>query len=305
MVTALQLVSARWFRNQLTQAADWDKNLSTGSDSPVGITDPALLRAMIWIGTLVLIGFLTHGMTGMPAAVPATMGAAAALVVQDLLFLKEHRTSAEERTHGILKIIEHEIEWPTLVFFALLFVLVGAAVETGLITSVARSLGDAVEFGRREFGLSDRATILAAALLVLWTSGIFSGLIDNIPFVAVSIPVLQSLIPTLPAGGTVLWWALSLGACLGGNGTPIGASANVTTLDLAVRRGAKTSFVEFVHFGGPVTVLTLVIASLWLMGMVYLGFATTLSLTLLVLVLWWLPTIVGTAIEGVRRRKLN
>lgn len=297
MVTALQLLAARWFREHLTQAVDRDKDYRAEPDSQTGITDPALLRAMIWIGTLVLIGFLTHGMTGMPAAVPATMGAAAVLVVQDLLFLKEHRTSAEERTHGILKIIEHEIEWPTLVFFALLFILVGAAVETGLISTVARSLGSAVEFGKGELGLSDRATLLSAALLVLWTSGILSGLIDNIPFVAVSIPVLQSLIPTLPAGGTVLWWALSLGACLGGNGTPIGASANVTTLDLAARRGAKTSFIEFASFGGPVTALTLVISSLWLAGMVYLGFATTLLLTLLVLALWWLPQIGSAAIR--------
>jgi Na+/H+ antiporter NhaD/arsenite permease-like protein len=94
---------------------------------------------------------------------------------------------------------------------------------------------------------------------------------DNIPFVAVSIPIIASLVAALPGDATVLWWALSLGACLGGNGSPIGASANVTTLGMAERLGIRISFAEFVAVGARVTAFTLVVSSVFLVGHVGLG----------------------------------
>ncbi len=235
------------------------------------ITDPRLLRGMLWISGGILLGFLTHGFTGMPAAVPAVIGAAAALVLQDTLYLRTHRPSLEERRHGILGILEHEIEWPTLVFFALLFMVVGAAVDTGVIGTLAAGLRTAIVSGSATLGLGETGTLLFAAILILWVAGILSALVDNIPFVAVSIPIIADLSGTLAADSSVLWWALALGACLGGNGTPIGASANVTTLDLAARRGLRITFREYLGVGVPVLLVTLTVATGWLVAYVRLG----------------------------------
>lgn len=278
MLLGLQLVASWWFREEL---AGTGEAIPSSAGGEARIVDPLLLHGMAWICGFILIGFLTHGMTGMPAAVPATIGAAAALVLQDVLYLRRHDAATEERSHGILRVLEHEIEWPTLVFFAFLFIVVGAAVETGLITTLASTLADAITGGQERFGLGPEATLLFATLLVLWAAGILSGLIDNIPFVAVAIPILAGLIPALPLGGEILWWALALGACLGGNSTPIGASANVTTLDLAARGKVRISFREYVRFAVPITVMTLVVASAYLAADIYLGYWRALGLTVI------------------------
>jgi Na+/H+ antiporter NhaD/arsenite permease-like protein len=235
------------------------------------ITDPGLLRWLGGISAFVLVGFLTHGITHMPAAVPALLGATAALLVQDVRYLRARRPTHDERTHGILHVIEKEIEWPTLTFFAFLFILVGAAVGTGLIETLAGLLREGITAGSAAMGLGERGTLIFAALLVCWVAGVLSAVMDNIPFVAVSIPIIASLVSTLPGDATVLWWALSLGACLGGNGTPIGASANVTTLGIAERQGIRISFADFSSVGARVMAFTLVVSSIFLVGYVGLG----------------------------------
>jgi Na+/H+ antiporter NhaD/arsenite permease-like protein len=106
-------------------------------------------------------------------------------------------------------------------------------------------------------------------------SAVCSSLIDNIPFVAVAIPLVSRLTAELPGDTAVLWWALALGACLGGNGTVIGASANVTTVGLAEKSGARISFMEFTRFGAAVTTITLLISSVFLASYTYVGKATT------------------------------
>ncbi|MCX7360945.1 MAG: SLC13 family permease [Alphaproteobacteria bacterium] len=123
------------------------------------------------------------------------------------------------------------------------------------------------------FGLSPRATLLVAALIILWVSGVLSAVIDNIPYTAVTIPLVASLLGQLNAGseGQILWWALALGACLGGNGTLIGASANVTVTGLAEKDGKRISFNEFTAFGARVTGLTLAMASAYLAMWLYIG----------------------------------
>ena len=253
----------------------------TGGDlAPAAtITEPALLRGLLVISAFVLLGFLTHGITGMPAAVPAVVGAGAALVLQDVLYLRTHRPSEHERAHGILEVLEREIEWPTIAFFTFLFIIVGAAVDTGLVAAVADALRGGIEAIRTGFGLSPTGTVLAASVLVLVAAGILSGLIDNIPFVAVSIPVMHEVIPALPADGQAIWWALALGACLGGNGTPVGASANVTVLGIAERGGAVISFREFLRLGVPVTAVSLVVSAGWLALYVQAGMSTALVAT--------------------------
>jgi Na+/H+ antiporter NhaD/arsenite permease-like protein len=263
-----------WGARRLREAMGGRADRPAASDEPgygPQITDPVLLKWLGGISLFVLIGFVTHGITHMPAAVPAVLGATAALIVQDVLYLRKARPTHDERRHGILHILEREIEWPTLTFFAFLFILVGAAVSTGLIDSLASLLERGILAGRDQFGLTEAGTLIFAALLVAWVAALLSAVMDNIPFVAVSIPIIKALTLALPGDATVLWWALSLGACLGGNGTPIGASANVTTLGMAEKQGIRVSFGEFAAVGVRVMLFTLLVSSVFLAGFVALG----------------------------------
>jgi Na+/H+ antiporter NhaD/arsenite permease-like protein len=268
MIFWLLFYSRRYFRADVR-----DARVAPGAADVVvpELVNPQLARWMLFICLGILAGFLTHHLTGMPPAVPATVGAAAALIVQDRLYLRTHRPSAGERIHGILTVTEKDIEWPTLSFFGFLFIIVGAAVHTGLIGTVARGLQWTIASGGSALGLSSQGTLLFAALLICWVSGFFSAIIDNIPFVAVSIPIVAQLATTLHGDPLALWWGLSLGACLGGNGTAIGASANVTTIGLAEREGVRISFGAFTRFGATVAAGTLVIASIFLTLFVHLG----------------------------------
>ncbi len=235
------------------------------------IDNPKLLRWAVVIMAGVFAGFFTQTLTGMPPAVPAVMGAAAVMAVQDFLYLRTHKPTAHERRHGILRIFEHDIEWPTLAFFAFLFIVVGAAVETGLIANIARGLSSVIHAGSATFGLGDAGTLLFAAILICWVSGILSAFIDNIPYVAVSIPIVHQLAGELHGDTMVLWWALSLGACLGGNGTVVGASANVTVTGMAEKAGQPISFRTFAKFGAPFAALTVLISSVYLAVFVFAG----------------------------------
>ncbi len=266
MMVACVWFSRRYYRDALAQARPAELS-ARGQE----ITEPLLLRWCLIISALIFIGFFTHPLTGMPASVPAAIGAAMILVAQDVLHVRSHRASELERRHGILDVIEREIEWPTLAFFAFLFIAVGAAVETGLIDSMARGLERFIEWGQAAFGLGETGTLLFAGLLVLWVSALLSALIDNIPYVAVTIPLIARLVGALHGDTEILWWALSLGACLGGNGTAIGASANVTVIGLADREGYHISFREFMRYGAPMAAITLLIASAFITSHLYLG----------------------------------
>ena len=272
MMVVLVWYARRYYPADIGSAADADH---AGAATPTGarLENLPLLRATGWITALIFLGFMTHGLTHMPVAVPAVIGIAAILLAQDYYYLKEHKPTHEERQHGVLSILEKDIEWPTLAFFLFLFILVGAAVATGLIESLALGLAWTIDSVSHALHLSPRATLLLAALLVLWVSGFLSALIDNIPYTAVTIPLVASLIGQLKVGadGQILWWALSLGACLGGNGTLIGASANVTVTGLAEKDGKRISFNEFTAFGARVTGLTLAMSSVYIALWLYVG----------------------------------
>ena len=272
MMVVLVWYSRRYYPEDIGTGADADH---AGAAAPSGakLENVPLLRTTCWITGLIFLGFMTHTLTHMPVAVPAVIGIAAILFAQDYYYLKQHRPTEEERQHGVLTILEKDIEWPTLAFFLFLFILVGAAVATGLIASLADGLAWVIQRISGGLGLSPTATLLVAALIILWVSGFLSALIDNIPYTAVTIPLVASLLGQLNAGpdGQVLWWALSLGACLGGNGTLIGASANVTVTGLAEKDGKRISFNEFTAFGSRVAGLTLVISSIYLALWLYVG----------------------------------
>jgi len=270
MMFWLVFYSERYYRRELKEARE-------GETTPITVQPLADLDLTRWMAVIcvgILVGFLTHHMTGMPAAVPATIGAAAALIVQDRLYIRRNHPTPSERIHGVLSVTERDIEWPTLAFFGFLFIIVGAAVETGLIGNMASALQSGITSGSQALGLSPAGTLFFAAVIICWVSGVMSALIDNIPFVAVAIPVVAQLTGGLSGETEVLWWALSLGACLGGNATPIGASANVTTLGMAEREGARISFRAFTRFGAVVAFGTLVIATAWLAVFIFVGKST-------------------------------
>ncbi|MEJ2215436.1 MAG: sodium:proton antiporter [Gemmatimonadota bacterium] len=268
MMVVLQWYLRRYYREEFRAARESTPQL----EKPAELKDPRLFRWMMVVCAAILVGFISHSLTGTPPAVPAVLGAAAALVIQDYLYIKRHKPTTEERTHGILKVLEKDIEWPTLSFFVFLFIVVGAAVETGLISSVAEGMSWSIDHVRTIFSLSDRGTLIFAALLICWVSAILSAFIDNIPYVAVSIPIIIQLIPTFHGEDTsVLWWALSLGACLGGNATVVGASANVTTVGMAEKHGVRITFAQYSRFAAPIATLTILISSAFLVSYITLG----------------------------------
>jgi Na+/H+ antiporter NhaD/arsenite permease-like protein len=152
--------------------------------------------------------------------------------------------------------VAKEVEWPTLVFFAGLFIMVGALVNTGVIGQISHAATEAV--GGR---------LWPASMLLLWGSAFLSAIVDNIPYVATMAPIVADLTTGFPRGeGNVLWWSLALGADLGGNATAIGASANVVILGMAERAGKPISFWQFTKYGLVVTIVTiaLCVPYLWL-----------------------------------------
>jgi Na+/H+ antiporter NhaD/arsenite permease-like protein len=204
------------------------------------ITDPRLLA----VGGSVLLGvillFVLHGFFHMEVSVAALFGAALMVLVNKM---------------DIVEILEREIEWPSLVFFIMLFIVVGAAEQTGILQVVADWILRVCH-----------GNLVVAVLIILWVSGITSAIVDNIPFTATMLPIVAFLGKTIPgAESGVLWWALALGACFGGNGTIIGASANVVTTGIAEKAGHKITFFEFFKQGAPMTIVSLIISSIFLL----------------------------------------
>jgi Na+/H+ antiporter NhaD/arsenite permease-like protein len=203
------------------------------------IRDASLFKKSVIVIALVIGMFFIHDQLGLEPALVALIGASA------LLFWS--RQSPEE--------IFEKIEWPALFFFGGLFVVVGALVETGVIASVA------------EFVVENVHSEGEAILIIAWFSAIASAIVDNIPLTATLIPLIQGMSGSMDI--YPLWWALSLGACLGGNGTVIGASANVVVLGIAARNGFSISFVEFLKIGMLVLFVTVGIGT----AILYLNFA--------------------------------
>jgi Na+/H+ antiporter NhaD/arsenite permease-like protein len=226
---------ARWlFRGALTADPRRVRELMD-LDEREAITDPGLLVRSLLVLGLVTVAFVLHGLLHYDASVIALLGAGGLLLL------------ARQDPKPLLA----EIEWGTLAFFAGLFVMVGALINTGVIDALARATASATG-----------GSPAMATTLLLGVSAVLSAIVDNIPYVATMAPVTSSLIETLPAGGDhqVLWWALALGADLGGNATAIGASANVVVLGMAARAGHPISFWTFTRYGLPVAAVTVALS---------------------------------------------
>lgn len=209
-------------------------------DEREAIENPSLLWRSLVVLALVLAAFSLHGVLHLAPSVVALLGAGVLVAISRL------------RPESYLA----EVEWATLLFFAGLFILVGSLVKTGVIARVAAAVG----------GVAGDS-VPAAMMLILWGSAALSALVDNIPFVATMSPVVDQLVRgNGPLGGqNGLWWALVLGADLGGNATAIGASANVVVAGIAKRSGHPISFWEFTKYGSLVAVVTLGIATPYLL----------------------------------------
>ena len=146
-----------------------------------------------------------------------------------------------------------EVEWSTLMFFVGLFILVGALEEYGVIDWIAHNVF---------LNIGDNPYVVV--LVVEWVSGIASGFLDNIPFTITMIPIIEIMNESNPHLQNILWWALALGACLGGNITIIGASANIVSIGIAKKHGVNISFLDFMKFGAVISLISLSIASLYL-----------------------------------------
>ena len=201
------------------------------------IKDTRLLVKCGVVLAMVVAAFVLHPVLHYEPSVVALLGAGLLVLITNVT------------TEDALK----EVEWPTLVFFAGLFVMVGSLVETGVIGKVSEALTGATD-GRE--GLT--------AMVLLFGSAGLSAIVDNIPYVATMSPVVATLVPN--DGPNVLWWALALGADLGGNATAIGASANVVVLGIAERAGHPIGFWQFTKYGIVVTVVTISLSApyLWL-----------------------------------------
>jgi Na+/H+ antiporter NhaD/arsenite permease-like protein len=230
------LVMARWqFARGIAGAVDGSTAVE-GLVADEVITDRSrMLRSLAVLGATI-VGFLLASPLGLEPATVALLGAAILMLVV--------RADPIEMLR--------EVEWPTIAFFVGLFILVEGIVAVGIIDAVAEIVLDIT-------GGDQAATTIG----LLWLSAVVSAIIDNIPYTATMIPVVEAL---GEAGLEVepLWWALALGACLGGNATLIGASANVVVAGVAARAGHRITFGAFLRFGIPVTVMSIAISTVYL-----------------------------------------
>lgn len=202
------------------------------------ITDRKLLMKSVSVLALTIAGFFLHQLIHLESATVALTGAFILLLLTG--------------EHMMEQAIE-KVEWTTIFFFVGLFVLVSGLIETGVIARLAEQ---ALEW--------TGGNLTASSMLILWLSGIASAFVDNIPFVATMIPLIQEMGHGGISNLEPLWWSLSLGACLGGNGTLIGASANLVTAGLSAKEGHPIKFMEYLKYGFPLMILSIVISSVYI-----------------------------------------
>ena len=208
-------------------------------DETRSLKDRKLLARSLFVLGLTILGFFTHSFTHIESSVVALFGAFL------LLFL-------EGGSQHAVDFSMRKVEWATIFFFIGLFVAVGGLSETGVIRDLATKAVALTE-----------GDVTKTSLLVLWLSALVSSVLDNIPFVATMIPLIQNMGAMGVDNLEPVWWSLSLGACLGGNGTLIGASANVVVASMAAQRGKQISFLGFMKIAFPIMIMTIAISSVY------------------------------------------
>lgn len=216
-------------------------------DESGAITDRVLMYKALFVLALVLVGFTLGHSYGIQPGTSALSGAAL------LMLLSYWQQDAETQTESVHHIFG-EVEWVTILFFGGLFVIVAGVESVGLLGMFAEYVLEVTD-----------GDLEMTAYLIFWASGLFSAILDNIPFVATMIPLIEATADTFGAENIEpLWWSLALGACLGGNGTLLGASANLTVAAFAEKAKQPIGFVTYMKVGFPIMLLTLVMANVYI-----------------------------------------
>ncbi len=229
---ALFCILYLWYGKDLRKASEGEWNFR----EPKKPTDKKLTARVLFVLALVLVGFLLHGRLHLEAATVALAGATLGLILCPV--------DVEE--------VLHHVDWVTILFFSTLFMLVGTLEHLGVIHMLAQGM----------FGLvGDHFRILS--MILIWASGVVSAVIDNVPYTAAVIPLVREIADIGGFDTGPLWWSLALGACLGGNGTLVGASANLVMVGIAGKSGIKINFAKFLGRGMLVMVSTLALSTLY------------------------------------------
>ena len=224
------------YRRQLKVRLDLRRKIMTINERE-SIKEPALLIKSLSVLGLTFLTFLFHSKMGYEPATVALMGAALLLLISNV--------DPEE--------IFKELEWKTLFFFGGLFILVGAVVEVGLIGVIAQK---ALDFTGGD--------VAKTGYLVLWLGALVSSFVDNIPFVTTMIPIIKTIGNLGGMDVSSIWWTLALGACFGGNGTLIGASANLVVAGISEKQGYPLTFSHFFKIGFPLMVISIIISHIYI-----------------------------------------
>lgn len=221
------------FRKQVKYAGNIAIDIEA-LDTTALVTDRRLLRKGLVVILLVVVGFLIHGALNLEPATIALTGAT--------ILLLWGRSNVDTTLRSV--------EWVTLFFFIGLFITIEGLIKVGIIETIGQWLISLTQ-----------GDLTLTSMLILWMSSIASGIVDNIPYTATMIPIVKTLGSTLPI--EPLWWSLALGACLGGNATLVGASANIVVANLAERSGYPISFYTFLRYGIVTTIFSLILASVY------------------------------------------
>jgi Na+/H+ antiporter NhaD/arsenite permease-like protein len=247
VIMALMMIPIYLIWGRKLKASAEDRALVMAFNERESITDARLLKQALLVIALVIAGFVLAHSIGQEPGTIAMFGAAL------LLLLRVYDRHAEEQSHVIHKTFG-EVEWITIFFFVGLFVVVAGIEKAGALELLANQI---VDWTGGDFTVT--------AYVILWVSAVLSAVVDNIPFVATMIPVIQSMGGVFtPEQINTLWWSLALGACLGGNGTLVGASANLVVAGFAERAGQPIRFLPFMLMAFPLMLASITVSSVYL-----------------------------------------
>lgn len=248
LIMALYIVVIKLIWGKKLKTRDELKQRIMEMDEDEAIKDPVMLKKSLFVLAIVLTGFVFHGMFHLQPATIALFGAGLLLLL-----------SRTNEPHHVLA----DVEWPTIFFFMGLFIIVGGVIKVGLIKWMSVQVLEIT-----------RGNLFLTSMVVMWFSAFASAIVDNIPYVATMNPLIIDMARQLwphESGLQLLqhpelmplWWSLALGACLGGNGTAIGASANVIVVGISEKAGRRISFIKFMAYGMPVMIMTVILSTLY------------------------------------------
>lgn len=247
VVMAVQLAMIHLLWGRALKSSPARQALVMGMDERAAIEDPLLLKQSLVVLGIVIVGFVLARPLHLEPATIAMGGAAVLMLLDNWQHHAEKQSENVHKTFG-------DVEWITIFFFVGLFIVVHGVEVGGLLALLAQKLVAATG--------GDMAT---AGYAILWASAVLSAIVDNIPFVATMIPLIKSMAPAYGGPDAILplWWCLSLGACLGGNGTLIGASANLTVAGIADRNGVPFRFVTYTLYAFPMMLVSIAICHVY------------------------------------------